>query len=65
MVVRSNAIFAVVAYDHGDHVHAKTVWNAKYDHLSRHDRERLFIAVNDAVNEATFRHVARMRRPRR
>ena len=59
IIVPSNAVFAVVAYDEGDHVHAKTVWNSNYDHLSREDRERVFIAVQDATAEATFKHLRR------
>ena len=59
IIVPSNAVFAVVAYDEGDHVHAKTVWNSNYDHLCREDRERLFIAVQDATNEAMFKLIQR------
>ncbi len=62
IIVPSNAVFAVVAYDEGDHVHAKTVWNSNYDHLTREDRERVFIAVQDASNEAAFRHIRAARK---
>ena len=62
VILRSNAIFAVVAYDEGDHVHAKTVWNPAYDRLNKDDRERMFIAVQDATNEAMFKIIRKAKR---
>lgn len=62
VILRPNAIFAVVAYDEGDHIHAKTVWNPAYDRLNRDNRERVFIATQDALNEATFRIVRKAKK---
>jgi hypothetical protein len=62
VILRPNAIFAVVAYDEGDHIHAKTVWNPVYDRLNKDDRERIFIAVQDATNEAMFKIIRKARK---
>jgi hypothetical protein len=62
VILRPNAIFAVVAYDEGEYIHAKTVWNPAFDYLSKDGRERVFIAVQDATNEAMFKQIRKAKK---